>query len=111
MIMIMSVSVQLVACRASKSMWSDSGQWSDACLQVFSPVSKEVTTTEKWVRVGGRFEPAHDDDAIFVIEVALTVGKSKGIILFHDRYCTCYWCYLSFSLFGAKVWGKKLRRN
>ena len=50
----------------------------------------KLTTTEKWVHVGGRFEPAHDDDAILIIEVALTVGKSKGIILFHDRYCTCY---------------------
>ena len=36
-----------------------------------------LTTTEKWVCVGGRFEPAHDDDAIFVIEVALNVGKSR----------------------------------
>ena len=53
----------------------------------------KLTTTEKRVRVGGRFEPAHDDDAILIIEVALTVGKSKGIILFHDRYCTCYWFY------------------
>ena len=53
----------------------------------------KLTTTKKWVRVGGIFEPAHDDEAILIIEVALTVGKSKGIILFHDRYCTCYWFY------------------
>ena len=53
----------------------------------------KLTTTEKWVRVGGRFEPTCDDDAILIIEVALTAAKSKGIILFHDRYCTCYSCY------------------
>ena len=47
------------------------------------------TTTEKWVRVGKRFKPTHND-VVLIIEVALTVAKSKGIILFHDRYSTCY---------------------
>ena len=53
-----------------------------------APLAKS-TTTEKWVRVGKRFEPTHDD-VVLIIEVALTVEKSKGLILFHDRYCVCY---------------------
>ena len=31
----------------------------------------KLTTTEKWVRVGGIFEPAHDDEAILILKLRL----------------------------------------